>query len=87
MNLNNFNTNYLNNLLHKVYKEQKSVFLLGNFNVNLLNYNNHDPTNEFLDFLTSNYFLPLILQSTRLTSQSKTLIDYIFSNISRSNFW
>ena len=81
MDLNDFNTNYLNNLLHKVYKEQKSVFLLGDFNVNLLNYNNHNPTNEFLDSLASNSFVPYILQPTRLTSHSKTLIDNIFSNI------
>ena len=31
MNLNDFNSNYLNNLLDKVSKEQKSVFLLGDF--------------------------------------------------------
>ena len=81
MDLNDFNTNYLNNLLDKVSKEQKSVFLLGDFNVNLLNYNDHNPTNEFLDPLSSNSFVPYILQSTRLTSHSKTLIDNIFSNI------
>ena len=50
MNLNDFNTN----LLDKVSKGQKSVFLLGDFNVNLLNYNDHNPTNEFLDSLASN---------------------------------
>ena len=58
MNLNDFNTNYLNNLLDKVSKEQKSVFLLGDFNVNLLNDNHHNPINEFLDFLASNSFIP-----------------------------
>ena len=31
MNLNDFNSNYLNDLLDKVSKEQKSVFLLGDF--------------------------------------------------------
>ena len=51
MNLNVFNSNYLNNLLEKISKEQKSVFLLGDFNINLMNYNVHNPTNEFLDFL------------------------------------
>ena len=76
-----FNTNYLNNLLDKVSKEQKSVFLLGDFNVNLLNYNDHNPTNEFLDSLASNSFVPYILQPIQLTSHSKTLIDNIFSNI------
>ena len=64
MNLNDFDTKYLNNLLDKISKEQKSVFLLGNFNVNLLNYNNHNPTNEFLDSLASNSFVPYIYNFT-----------------------
>ena len=80
MDLNYFKTNYLNILLDKVSKEQISVFLLGDFNVNLLNYNDHNPTKEFLDPLSSNSFVPYILQPTRLTSHSKTLIDNIFSN-------
>ena len=58
----------------------KSVFLLGDFNVNLLNYNEHNQTNEFLDSLASNSFIPLILRPTRITSHSNTLIDNIFSN-------
>ena len=37
--LNDFNCNYLNKLLENISKEQKSIFLLGDFNVNLLNYN------------------------------------------------
>ena len=78
---NDFNTKNLNNLLDKVSKEQKSVFLLGDFIVNPLNYNDHNPTNKFLYSLTSNYFVPYILQPTRLTSHSKTLIDNIFCNI------
>ena len=46
-----------------------------------MNYNAHDPTNEFLDSLASNSFLPYILQPTRITSHSKTLINNIFTNI------
>ena len=84
MDINDFNTNYLNNLLDKVSKEQKSVFLPDDFNVNFLNYINYNPTNEFLDSLASNSFAPYILQPTRITSHSKTLIDSIFS---RGNFW
>ena len=68
-------------LLEKISKEQKSVFLLGGFNINLMNYNVHYPTNEFLDSLLSNSFLPCILQPTRITSHSKTLIDNLFTNI------
>ena len=75
------NKNHLNTLLDKLSKENKQVFLLGDFNINLLNYNDHQPTNEFLDSLASNSFIPYILQPTRITSHSKTLTDNIFSNI------
>ena len=81
MDLADFNCNYLNKLLENISKEQKSIFLLGDFNVNLLNYNEHNQTNEFLDSLASNSFIPLILQPTRITSHSNTLIDNIFSNV------
>ena len=54
MDLPDFNCNYLNQLLENISKEQKSVFLLRDFNVNLLNYNEHNQTNEFLDSLASN---------------------------------
>ena len=81
MNLTDFNCSYLNKLLENISKEQKSIFLLGDFNVNLLNYNEHNQTNEFLDSLASNSFIPLILQPTRITSHSNTLIDNIFSNV------
>ena len=36
MDLDDFNKIFLNKLLEKVSKEQKSVYLLGDFNVNLL---------------------------------------------------
>ena len=71
---------HLNQMLEKVSKEEKQIFLLGDFNINLLNYNTLQPTNDFLDSLASTT-IPYILQPTRLTSHSKTLIDNIFSNI------
>ena len=79
MDLIDFNSNYLNKLLENISKEQKSTFLLVDFNVNFLNYNEHNQTNEFLDSLAS--FMSLILQPNRITSHSNTLIDNIFSNI------
>ena len=79
--LTDFNRNYLNKLLENISKEQKYIFLLGDFDVNLLNYNEHNQTNEFLDSLASNSFIPLILQPTTITSHSNALIDKIFSNV------
>ena len=76
----NLKTTILTKFLKFYPKERKQVFLLGDFNINLLNYNDHQPTNDFLDSLASNSFIPYILHPTRITSHSKTLIDNIFSN-------
>ena len=50
MNLNEFNDYYLNELLHKLSSENKCIFLLDDFNVDLMKYGNHHSTNE--NFLT-----------------------------------
>ena len=76
-----FYWSYLNKLLGNIPKEHKSIFLLGDFKVNLLNYNEHNHTNKFLDSLASNSFKSIILQPTRITSHSNTLTDNIFSNV------
>ena len=57
MDLTDFDCNYLNKLLQDISKDQKSVFLLGNFNVHLLNYNEYNQANKFLDYLASNSFI------------------------------
>ena len=53
--------NHLNQMLEKVSKEQTQIFLLGEFNINLLNYNVNQLTNDFLDSLASNSIIPYIL--------------------------
>ena len=55
--------------------------LNGDFNINLLNYNEHQPTDEFLNSLHSNSIIPYLLQPASLTSNSKTIIENIFSNV------
>ena len=46
INVNEFNYHYLNELLDKL-NENKTIFPLGDFNITLLNYATHPPTNEF----------------------------------------
>ena len=70
----------LNQIFEILSKEWKQVFLLGDFNINLLNYNDNQPTYDFLDSIASNYFVLYIFHPTRITSHSKTLIDNIFPN-------
>ena len=49
MNANEFNDDFLIELLHKLSKENKIIFLLDNFNIKPLKYDIHLPTNELLD--------------------------------------
>ena len=58
MDLNEFNCYYLNPLIEKLAKEQKTVFLLGDFNVALLKYEQHKATNEYLDSLSPTLYYP-----------------------------
>ena len=57
------------------------MFLLGDFNADLMHFNEHKPANQFLDSLASNSYLLYTIQPSRHTSHSKTLIDNFFSNV------
>ena len=65
------------NILSLISKDNKHCSVMGDFNLNLLQYNHHVPSQEFIDSLFSHAFLPLISNPTRLTSYSATLIDNI----------
>ena len=58
---------------------------MGDFNLNLTNYQSHNLTGEFLDMMYFNTFFPLITRPTRITSHSATLIDNIFQNSLETN--
>ena len=72
---------YITAILTAVEREKKACFLMGDFNINLLNAESHVSTAEFLEIMYSFSFLPLITKPTRVTSHSATLIDNIFSNV------
>ena len=61
-------------------KETIYCYLTGDFNINILNSDNHDLTAQFVDIMISNAFLPLITRPTRVTANSAPLIDNIFTN-------
>ena len=54
--------------------------MLCDFNLNLLNADSHSGTNEFLSTLGTYYFSPHVLQPTRITNHSATLLDNVFFN-------
>ena len=70
----------LNNIMNDVRMENKICYLLGDYNINILNYASHVHTAQFVDMMSSSGFLPLITRPTRVTATSATLIDNIFTN-------
>ena len=69
------------NTLQKLEKSNKAIFVMGDFNINLLSYDGHTDTNDFTNSMVSHYILPYILHPTRVTDHSSTVIDNIFSNV------
>ena len=53
---------------------------MDDFNINLLNIESDKLVSNFYDLMTSRCFATFILQPTRITEKSKTLIDNIFMN-------
>ena len=68
-----FNSIYLNDLLEKLSHKN-------NFNIDLLKYDTHGDSSDFLDAMYASFLLPYISTPSRVTPHSKTLIDNIFSN-------
>ena len=55
-----FNSLYLQNLLNTLAFENKDIFLMGDFNINILQYDNGKNSLEFLDKINSNYTFPYL---------------------------
>ena len=70
----------LNVILESVNKENKDVFLVGDFNIDLMNSFSSALVNEFLDILMINSMYPLIHFPTRTTQNTSSLLDNIFTN-------
>ena len=71
-------TSHFQNLLSKI-SSNKLLFIMGDFNINLLDYASHKPTSDFINnFLHS--LLPCIHHPTRVSEYSASVIDNIYTN-------
>ena len=64
--------------LTKISLEKKEVILLGDYNINLLNCESDKNASKFLELMLSFSLIPRIMNPTRITPRSQTLIDNIF---------
>ena len=77
--INTFNE-ILVEIIEKIKTENKTIYLLGDYNINILDQSRHIPISEFIELLYSKGIFPSITKPTRVTNNSATLIDNVFSN-------
>ena len=58
MSVKEFTDSFFQPLLDKISFENKKVLFMGDFNINLLNYDSHTDTTDVIDTMYSNHFLP-----------------------------
>lgn len=79
VNLTSFNEK-MQEYLNLIDRNNLEIFIMGDFNANLLNVETNQSTNAFLNLMYSHSFYPLITKPTRISTTSATLIDNIFCN-------
>ena len=73
-------TSYISKCLTKISKKKKESYVKGDFNVDLLKYDSSNKYQKCLNMMTSSVFLPYILQPTRISDHSLSIIDNIYGN-------
>ena len=71
---------FCKDFLHKQKISNKIAFLLGDFNLNALDYDNNEVVKNFFNLAFQSGFIPLIQRPTRVTRTSATAIDHILTN-------
>jgi len=71
--------------LNKILSQRIPCVVAGDFNIDLLKFDNHTATKDFLHSLLTNNFTPTVLLPSRITSKSTSLIDHIYINKGQKN--
>ena len=77
---------FYNKLLALISCQQRNIFILGDFNINLLVNSLEPDGRNFLNLNSLFGLFPLIKTPTRITMTSSTLIDNIFTNVLDAQF-
>ena len=74
---------FLESFSHCIFKlsnSKKVYYILGDFNINLMQENRSSFANEYINLIVSNGAVPVITIPTRVTATSATLLDHIITN-------
>ena len=68
---------HLKDLITKNQKTGKLLYLIGDFNLNVLDYETNTKVKNFLNFLFQHSLIPMINKPTRITKRTATATDHI----------
>jgi hypothetical protein len=71
---------YYSKFCNKVTADKCENYIIGDFNINLLNHANHPETETFINSMMQYHQYPVIDKPTRFGLNTSTLIDNIFAN-------
>ena len=79
-------TEHLENSLSKIENDRtiKHAIITGDFDIDVIKFDLNNNTNEYLNTVLKNGFIPSIILPTRVTNHACTLIDHIHY-LSRNN--
>ena len=64
----------------KIKFQEKPLFLVGDLNINSLDYSRNTHVRDFFNFLFQNDIFPVINRPTRVTKSSAAIIDHIVTS-------
>jgi len=62
------------------------AYLIGDFNIHLLNFATNLKTNDFIDNVIAQGFIPHIIKPTGITYTTASVIDHLYSNHTHTNY-
>ena len=72
---------FFENILNEKVIKDLSSYIMGDFNIDILKSQDNNHISDFVNTIFSSGFYPLINRPTRITNQTATLIDNIYTNI------
>ena len=70
----------MNTFLAKSKTTDKTCFLVGDLNLNLIDYQSNAKVRDFVNLIFQHSLVPMVNKPTRVTKNNATLIDYIITN-------
>ena len=72
--------NSLKPIFDNIRRNNKDLYLVGDYNISVLDYEDNVKVKNFVNFVFQNSLIPLINQHTKVTRRNTTAVDHILNN-------